>query len=92
MGGLHCSAVCLSKVTHRKRHNWHKSKKKKNLKNAREKERWVAAIVQLCVCLSKVTHRKRHNWHKSKKKKEFKKCKREREVGGLHCSAVCLSV
>ena len=59
--------VCLSEVTHRKRHNWHKSLKKIK-KNGREKERWVASIVPLCVCLSKVTHRKRHNWHKSKKR------------------------
>ena len=58
---------------------------KKNFKNGREKERWVAYIVPLCVCLSEVTHRKMHNRFKSKKLEE-------REVGGLHCSAVCLSV
>ena len=46
---------------------------------------WVASIVQLCVCLYEVTHRKRHNRFKSKKLEE-------REVGGLHCSTVCLSV
>ena len=48
-------------------------------------ERWVASIVPLCVYLSEVTHTE-----KSVTRLSLKNWKREREVGGLHCSTVCL--
>ena len=44
-----CVSVCLRSHTEKGTNG---ISLKKNLKNGREKERWVASIVQLCVCLS----------------------------------------